>query len=72
MEINQYDITMDNDVASDILYDVTMSNDISIIGKWSASVSDEDKQGGMQVLELCIERDCLNEWVFGRGKSLIL
>ncbi len=38
----------------------------TIIGKWSESVSDEDKQGGMQV-ELCIERDSLNEWVFDRG-----
>ncbi len=36
------------------------------IGKWSESVSDEDKRVGMQVLELCIERDSLNEWVFDR------
>ncbi len=36
-----------------------------IIGKWSLS---EDKWVGMQVLELCIERDSLNEWVFDRGK----
>ncbi len=28
------------------------------------NTSDEDKQVGMQVLELCIERDSLNEWVF--------
>ncbi len=41
------------------------------IGKWSESVSDEDKQVSNQVLELCIERDSLNEWVFNRGKSLI-
>ncbi len=39
-----------------------------IIGKWSESVSDEDKWVGMQILELCIERDSLNEWVFDRGK----
>ncbi len=32
----------------------------NIIGKWSESVSDEDKRVGMQVLELCIERDSLN------------
>ncbi len=44
----------------------------NIIGKWSESVSDEDKQVGMQVLELCIKRDCLNEWVFNMGKSFIL
>ncbi len=44
----------------------------TIIGKWSESVNDEDKRVGMQVLELCIERDSLNEWVFGRGKSFIL
>ncbi len=41
-----------------------------IIGKWSESVSDEDKWVGMQILELCIERDSLNEWVFDRGKSV--
>ncbi len=39
-----------------------------IIGKWSVSVSDEDKRVGMQVLELCIERDSLNEWVFDKGE----
>ncbi len=39
-----------------------------IIGKWAESVSDEDKRVGMQVLELCIERDSLNEWVVDRGK----
>ncbi len=37
-----------------------------IIGKWSEGVSDEDKRVGMQVLELCIERDSLNEWMFDR------
>ncbi len=31
------------------------------------SVSDEDKWVGMQGLELCIERDSLNECVFDRG-----
>ncbi len=46
-------------------------NNKSIV-KWSESVSDEDKRVGMQVLELCIERDSLNEWVFDTGKSLIL
>ncbi len=45
---------------------------IKIIGKWSQSVSDEDKQVGMQVLELCIERNILNECGFDKGKSLIL
>ncbi len=39
-----------------------------LIGKWSESVSDEDKRVGMQVLELCIERDSLNEWVFDKGE----
>ncbi len=38
------------------------------IVKWSERVSDEDKRVGMQVLELCIERDSLNEWVFDRGE----
>ncbi len=37
-----------------------------MIGKWSESVSDGDKCVGTQVLELCIERDSLNEWVFDR------
>ncbi len=35
-----------------------------IICKWSDSVNDEDKQFGIQVLELCIGIDGLNEWVF--------
>ncbi len=39
-----------------------------IICKWSESVSDEDERVGMQVLELGIERDSLNEWVFDRGE----
>ncbi len=39
-----------------------------IIDKWSKSVNDEDNQVGMQVLELCIERDSLNEWVFDSGE----
>ncbi len=38
------------------------------IHKWSESVNDEDKWVGMQVLELCIQRDSLNEWVFDRGE----
>ncbi len=38
-----------------------------MIGKWSESVSGEDKRVGMQVLELGIERDSLNEWVFDKG-----
>ncbi len=39
-----------------------------IIGKWSDIVSDEGKRVDMQVLELCIERDSLNEWVFDKGQ----
>ncbi len=39
----------------------------TIIGKWSESVNDEDKRVGMQVLELCLEQDSFNEWVFDRG-----
>ncbi len=39
-----------------------------IIDKWLESVIDEDKRVGMQVLELGIERDSLNEWVFDRGE----
>ncbi len=44
----------------------------TIIGKWSESVSDEDNRVGMQVLQLCMETDSLSEWMFDRGKSLIL
>ncbi len=29
-------------------------------------MNDEDKRVGMQVSELCIERDSLNEWVFAK------
>ncbi len=35
-------------------------------------MNDEDKRVDMQVLEVCIERDSLNEWVFDRGNSLLL
>ncbi len=35
-------------------------------------MNDEDKRVGMEVLELCIDRDSLNKWMFDRGKSLIL
>ncbi len=52
-------------ILTSIVYIGEMNN--KIIGKWSESVNDEDKRVGMQVLELCIERDSLNEWVFGRG-----
>ncbi len=38
-----------------------------IIVNWSEGVSDEDKRIVMQVLELFIERDSLNEWMFDRG-----
>ncbi len=60
-------------ILTSIVYIVSigeMNNKIN--GKWSESVSDEDKRVGMQVLELCIERDSLNEWVFDREESLIL
>ncbi len=45
-----------------------------VIGKWSESVNDEDKQVGMQVRELCtcIESNCLNECVYdGRNRLII-
>ncbi len=38
------------------------------IGKWSECVSDDDKRVNMQVLELCIEKDSLNAWLFDRGE----
>ncbi len=44
----------------------------TIIGKWSETVNDEDKRVGMQVIDLCMERDSLNEWVLDEWESLIL
>ncbi len=64
-----------NDIDLHSLHTVSISEvNNTIIGKWSESVNDEDKQVGMHVLELCIERDSLNERVFARGGggSLIL
>ncbi len=56
-------------ILTSIAYIVSIGKmNITIIGKWSESVSDEDKRLGMQVLELCIERDSFNEWVFDRGE----
>ncbi len=64
---NIRDVCFKNDIELYSLHTVTIDEmNNKIIGKWSESVSDEDKQGGMQV-ELCIERDSLNEWVFDRG-----
>ncbi len=45
-------------ILTSIVYIGEMNN--KIIGKWTESVSDVDKRFGMQVLELCIERDSLN------------
>ncbi len=56
-------------ILNSIVYIVSIGEmNNKIIGKWTESVSDEDKQGGMQVLELCIKKDSLNEWVFNRGE----
>ncbi len=56
-------------ILTSIVYIVSIGEmNNKIIGKWLESVSDEDKWVGMQVLELCIERDSLNEWVFDMGE----
>ncbi len=67
------DVCFKNDIDLHSLHTSSISemNNI-IISKWLKSVSDEDKRVGMHVLDLCIERDSLNKWVFERGKSLIL
>ncbi len=60
-----------NDIDLHSLHTVSIGEmNNKIIGKWSESVRDEDKQVCMQVLELCIERDSLNEWVFDRVGNL--
>ncbi len=64
---NVRDVCFKNDIDLHSLHTVSigeMNNEI--IGKWSEGVSDKDKGVGMQVLELCIERDSLNESVFDR------
>ncbi len=66
---NIRDVCFKNDIDLHSLHRVSIGElNNKIIGKWSKSVSYEDKQVGMQVLELCIERDSLNEWVFDRGE----
>ncbi len=63
------DVCFKNDIDLHSLHTVSigeMKNKIS--DKWSISVSDEDKGVCIQVLELYIERDSLNEWVFNRGE----
>ncbi len=68
---NIQDVCFKNDIDLHRLHTVSIGEmNNKSIGKWSQSVSDEDKQVSNQVLELCIERDSLNEWVFNRGKSL--
>ncbi len=55
-------------ILTSIVYIVSIGEmNNKMIGKWSESVSGEDKRVGMQVLELGIERDSLNEWVFDKG-----
>ncbi len=56
------DVCFKNDIDLHSLHTVSIGKmNNKIIGKWSESVSDEDKRVGMQVLELCIESDSLNE-----------
>ncbi len=70
---NIWEVCFENDIDLDSLHTVSISEmNNTIIGKWSEGASDEDEWVGMQLLELCIERDSLNEWVFDRGTSLIL
>ncbi len=66
---NIRNVCFKNDIDLHSLHTVSIGEmNNNIIGKWSESVSDEDKRVGMQVLELCIERDSLNEWVFDRAE----
>ncbi len=59
---NIRDVCFKNDIDLRSLPKVSIGKmNNKIIGKWSESVSDEDKRVGMQLLELCIERDSLNE-----------
>ena len=39
-----------------------------IINNWSESVEPDDERIGVQVKELCVERDSLNEWLLDRGE----
>ncbi len=67
---NIRNVCFKNDIDLHSLHTVSIDEmNNKIIGKWSESVSDEYKRVGMQVLELCIERDSLNEWVFDRGEN---
>ncbi len=64
---NIRDVCFKNDIDLHSLHTVSIDEmNNKSIGNWSESVSDEEKRVGMQVLELCIERDSLNEWVFDR------
>ncbi len=40
----------------------------AITRKWNCSVNEEDVRIGVQVRELCIERDRLNDWLLDRGE----
>ncbi len=63
---NIRDVCFKNDIDLHSLHTVsTCDVNDNIIGKWSESVIDEDKQ-----LELCIQWDSLNEWVCDMGEIL--
>ncbi len=56
------DVCFKNDIDLNSLHRVSIGEmNNRIIGKLPESMSDEDKRVGMHVLELCIERDSLNE-----------
>ncbi len=66
---NIRDVCFKNDIDLHSLHTVTIGEmNNKIIGRWSESVNDGDNR----VLVLCLERDSFNEWVFDKGKSLIL
>ncbi len=69
--VNIRDVCFKNDIDQHNFHTVSIGEmNNKIIRKWSESVNDEDKQVGMQVLELCI--DSLTELVFHTVESLIL
>ncbi len=70
---NIRDVCFKNDTDLHSLHTVSIGEmNNNCFGIWSESVNDEDKRVGMQVLELVIERDKLNEWLFDRGEISIV
>ncbi len=66
---NVRDVWFKNDTDLHSLHTVSIGEmNNKSIGKWSEGVIDKDKRVGIQVLELSIETDSLNKWVFYKGE----